>query len=245
MYYLMTFSIFKELYIHHHNKLGDIFINPKRNLIPSLSITPIPRQPLICFLFGFVCSDAFELCSRKLLRVPWTARRSNQSSSKGNQSWIFIERTDAEAETPILWPPDGKSDLLEETLMLGKIEGGRKRGWQRMRWLDGITRWTWVWVNSGSWWWTGKPGVLQSMGLQSHTWMSDWTDWLILGISYTWHRITNIQPLVSNFFCLVYFKVHLPCSMYPKQCRPLLSVPPPLAGGGCWRLGYFSAGSCY
>ena len=54
--------------------------------------------------------DAFELwCWRRLLRVPWTARRSNQSDSKGDQSWVFIGRTDIEAETPILWPPDGKS----------------------------------------------------------------------------------------------------------------------------------------
>ena len=58
---------------------------------------------------------------------------------KGDQSWIFIGRTDAEAETPILWPPDAKNWSLEKTLMLGKIEGGRRRGWQRMRWLDSIT----------------------------------------------------------------------------------------------------------
>ena len=54
---------------------------------------------------------------------------------KGNQSWVFIGRTDVEAETPILWPPDS----FEKTLMLGKIEGRRRRGQQRMRWLDGIT----------------------------------------------------------------------------------------------------------
>ena len=58
---------------------------------------------------------------------------------KGNQSWIFIGRTDIEAETPILWPPDVKNWLIGKTLMLGKIEGGKRRGWQRMRWLDGIT----------------------------------------------------------------------------------------------------------
>ena len=54
---------------------------------------------------------------------------------KGDQSWVFIGRTDAEAETPILWPPDS----FEKTLMMGKIEGRRRRGWERMRWLDGIT----------------------------------------------------------------------------------------------------------
>ena len=58
---------------------------------------------------------------------------------KGNQSWIFIGRTDAEAETPILWSPDVKSWLTGQDPDAGKIEGGRKRGWQRMRWLDGIT----------------------------------------------------------------------------------------------------------
>ena len=58
---------------------------------------------------------------------------------KGNQSWIFIGRTDAERETPILWPPDQRMDSLEKTLVLGKVEGRRRRGQQRMRWLDGIT----------------------------------------------------------------------------------------------------------
>ena len=59
---------------------------------------------------------------------------------EGNQSWMFIGRTDAEAETPILWPPDMKNWLIgKETLMLGKIEGRRRNGWQRLRWLDGIT----------------------------------------------------------------------------------------------------------
>ena len=74
----------------------------------------------------------------RLLRVLWTARRYNQSILKGNQSWIFIGRTDAKAETPILQPLMWRTDSFEKTLMLGKIEGGR-RGWQRMRWLDGIT----------------------------------------------------------------------------------------------------------
>ena len=72
--------------------------------------------------------------------VPWTARRSNlKLDPKGNQSWIFIRRTDAEAEAPILWPPDAKNWLIEKNLMLGKINGKRKMGRQRIRWLDGIT----------------------------------------------------------------------------------------------------------
>ena len=63
----------------------------------------------------------------------------NPVNPKGNQSWIFIGKTDAEAETPILWPPDTRADSLEKTLMLGNIEGKRRRGWQRMRCLNGIT----------------------------------------------------------------------------------------------------------
>ena len=81
--------------------------------------------------------DAFELwCWRRLLRVPWTARRSNQSILKGNQFWILFGRTDAEAETSILMQ---RTESFEKTLMLEKIEGRRRRGRQRMRWLDGIT----------------------------------------------------------------------------------------------------------
>ena len=57
---------------------------------------------------------------------------------KGDQSWVFIGRSDAEAESPTLWPPVGRADSLEKTLMLGKIEGRRRRGRQKMRWLDGI-----------------------------------------------------------------------------------------------------------
>ena len=75
----------------------------------------------------------------KTLENPLNCNEIQQVHPKGNQSWIFIGRTDAEAETPILWPHHAKIDSLEKTLMLGKIEGRRRRGWQRMRWLDDIT----------------------------------------------------------------------------------------------------------
>ena len=74
-------------------------------------------------------------------------------------------------------------DSLEKTLMLGGIGGRRRRGRQRIRWLDGITdSMTWVWVNSGSWWWTGRPGVLQSIGSQRvrHDWATE-LNWRVVG----------------------------------------------------------------
>ena len=98
---------------------------------------------------------------------------------KGDRSWIFIGRTDAEAETPILWPPEeepthGKRAWCWERLKAGGE--GEDRGWDG--WMASPTRWTWIWVSSGSWWWTGRPGVPQSMGsvTSSWTWLSDWTE---------------------------------------------------------------------
>ena len=75
----------------------------------------------------------------KTLENPLDCKEIQPVHAKGNQSWIFIGRTDVEAETPILWHLMRRMDSLEKTLMLGKIEGGRRRGRQRMRWLDGIT----------------------------------------------------------------------------------------------------------
>ena len=75
----------------------------------------------------------------KILESPLDCKEIKPLNPKRNQPWIFIGRTDAEAETPILWPPDVKSWPLEKTLRLGKTEGRRRRGQQKMRWLDGIT----------------------------------------------------------------------------------------------------------
>ena len=73
----------------------------------------------------------------KTLESPLDCKEIHTVHPKGNQSGVFIGRTDAEAETPILWPHDAKTDSLEKTLMLEKIESRRRREWQRMRWLDG------------------------------------------------------------------------------------------------------------
>ena len=110
--------------------------------------------------------DAFELwCWRRLLRVPWTARRSNQSILKETSPEYSLEGLMLKLKLQCFGHLMRRADSFEKTLMLGKIEGGRRKGRQRVKWLNGITGlWTWVWASSGSWWWTGKPGMLQSMG---------------------------------------------------------------------------------
>ena len=76
---------------------------------------------------------------KKTLESPLDCKEIQPVHSKGDQSWVFFGRNDAEAETPVLWPPHRRVDSLEKTLMLGRIGGRRRRGRQRMRWLDGIT----------------------------------------------------------------------------------------------------------
>ena len=117
--------------------------------------------------------DAFELwCWRRLLRIPWTARRSNQSILKISPG-CSLEGLMLKLKLQYSGHLMRRADTLEKTLMLGKIEGRRRgddRGWDG--WMASATRWTWVWVNSGSWWWTGRPGMLHSMGSQrvGHNW---------------------------------------------------------------------------
>ena len=111
--------------------------------------------------------DAFELwCWRKFLRVPWTARRSNQSILGEISPGCSLEGLMLKLKLQYFGHLMGRADSFEKTLILGKIES-RRRGWQRMRWLDGITdSMDMSLVNSRSWWWTGRPGVLQFMGSQ-------------------------------------------------------------------------------
>ena len=84
-------------------------------------------------------TDAFEQWCWRRLNSPLDSKEIKPVNPKGNQSWIFIGRTDAEAEAPIIGHLMCRADSLEKSLMLGKIEGRRRRGWQRMRWLDGIS----------------------------------------------------------------------------------------------------------
>ena len=113
----------------------------------------------------------------KTLESPLDNKEIQPVHPEGDQSWVFIGRTDAEAETPVLWPPHAKSWLIgkdpdgwEE---LGAGGEGDDRGWDG--WMASPTRWTWVWVNSGSLWRTGRPGVLRFVGSQrvGHDWATE------------------------------------------------------------------------
>ena len=112
---------------------------------------------------------------RRLLRVPWTAHRSNQSILKEISPGCSLEGMMLKLKLHYIGHLIRRTDSSEKTLMLGEI-GGMRGIRQRMRWLASLTRWTWVWVNSRSWWWTGRPGMLRFMGSQSRTWLSDWTE---------------------------------------------------------------------
>ena len=126
-------------------------------------------------------SHAFELwCWRRLLRVPWTARRSNQSILKEISPGCSLEGMMLKLKLQYFGYLMRRVDSLEKTLMLGGIGAGGEgddRGWDG--WMASPTRWTWVWVNFRSWWWTGRPGVLQFMGSQrlGHDWATElnWT----------------------------------------------------------------------
>ena len=162
---------------------GNIMTNPD-NILKSRDIT-LPTK--VCLVKALVipvvvygCEswaikkaehwriDAFELWWwRRLLRVsPLNSREIKSVNPRGNQSWLFIGRTDAKAEALILWLPDAKNWITEKDPDAGKDWDG---------WMASPTQWTWIWASSGRWWRTGKPGVLQFMGSQrvGHNWVTE------------------------------------------------------------------------
>ena len=126
--------------------------------------------------------DDFELwCWRRLSRVPWTARRSNQSILKispGCSLEGLMLKLKLQYFSHLIW----RADTSEKTLCSERLRAGGEgddRGWDG--WMASLTQWTWVWVDSGSWWWTGRPGMLRFMGSQRVGRLSDWTElnWMV------------------------------------------------------------------
>ena len=134
--------------------------------------------------------DDFELWCWRRLEIPLDCKEIQPVHPNRNQSWVFIGRTDIEAETPTLGHLMRRADSFEKTLILGKIEGQGRRGRKRMRWLvASLTQWTWVWVDSGSWWWAGRPGVLWFMGSQR--------------VGYNW--MTELDRIYNKKYCAFYY----------------------------------------
>ena len=109
---------------------------------------------------------------------PWESlglQRDKITQSKGNQPWIFIGRTDTEAEIPVFWSPDVKSWLFGKDLDAGKDWSQKEKRRGKHGYIASLTQWTWIWANFQKEWGTEEPGMLQSIGLQSETQLSDWT----------------------------------------------------------------------
>ena len=147
-------------------------------------------------------------CWRRLLRVPWTARRSNQSILKEISPGCSLEglmlRLKLQYFGHLVW----RADSFEKTLLLGRIGSRKRRGRQRMRWLDGITDSMDMSLSeSGSWWWTGRPGILQFMGSQrvGHDWVIElnWMSFSVAG-SYSCCKVHfNVNIDILAFFWLI------------------------------------------
>ena len=150
--------------------------------------------------------DAFELwCWRRLLRVPWTARRSNQSilkeiSPKYSLKGLML-KLKLQYSGHLMW----RVDSVKKTLMLGKTEGRRRRGWQMMRWLDGITDlmdMSLSWTLSGSWWWTRRHAAVHGVA-KSRTRLSDWpalnvTDETGIHSAARWYHAWKMESALSE-----------------------------------------------
>ena len=146
-----------------------------------------------------------------ILESPLDCKEIQPVHSEGDQPWVFFGRNDAKAETPILWPPHAKSWLIGKDSDAGRDWGQEEKGttgWDG--WIASLTRWTWIWVNSGSWWGTGRPGVLQFMGSQrvGHDWATDliWSDSdqceVISHCSFDLH-FSNNEPCWASFHVFV------------------------------------------
>ena len=146
----------------------------------------------------------------KTFENPLDSKEIQPVHPEGDQSWVFIGRNDAKAETPILWPPHVKSWVIGKEPWcwegLGAGGEGDDRGWDD--WMASLTRWTWVWVNSGSWWWRGRPGVLRFMGSQrvGQDWVTElnWTEFYFMIVLFFFFFLIKCRPVIllsQSLYC--------------------------------------------
>ena len=129
----------------------------------------------------------------KTLESPLDCKEIQPVHPKGDQSWVFTGRTDVTADTPILWPPHVKTWLTGKQPDAGGDWGQEEKG------MSSLTQWKWVWVDSGSWWWTGRPGVLRFMGSKraGHEWETE-LNWTEMSSFYTPKRSVLIDFFLPN-----------------------------------------------
>ena len=143
----------------------------------------------------------------KTLESPLDCKKIQPILPKGNQSWIFIGKTDAKAETPILWPPDTKLTHLKRPWCWERLKAGGEGdngGWDG--WMASLTWWTWIWASSWTWWRTGKPGMLQSIGLQRvrHDWVTElsWTPSMCVLVRFSSEMFREGNGTSLQYSCL-------------------------------------------
>ena len=186
--------------------------------------------------------DVFELWYwRRLLRVPWTARRSNQSILKEISPGCSLEGLMLKLKLQYFAHLMRRTDSFEKTLMLGKIEGDN-RGWNC--WMASPTWWTWIWTSFSSWWWTERPSVLQSLGSQivRHNWMTELIHAQSLScVSAAPWTVFRQVPMSMEFSRQEYWSSlsFLPSEHFPNPGTE--PMPPALAGrffttGATWKV---------
>ena len=158
-----------------------LILNFRPSELWESNVRPYEATPFVAFVLVSLGESVVPLncgVGEDSLRVPCTARRSNQSILKEISPEYSLEGLMLKLKLQYFGHLMLRTDSLEKTLMLGKIEGGRRGGWDG--WVASLTQWTWLWASSGIWWWIGRPGVQRFMGSQrvGHDWVTElnWTE---------------------------------------------------------------------
>ena len=200
-------------------KNRDITLPTNVHLVKAMVFTVVMYRCECCTIKKDECWKNWcfwTVVLQKTLESPLDCKESQPVYLKGNQSWIFIGRSDAEAETPILWPPDAKNWLIGKDWFWERLKVGGEgddRGWDGC--MSSPTWWTWVWASFRSLWWTGKPGMLQSMGSQKvrHDWVTE----------LNWSYFCNIHTYFSLFSVTFHF-IQTKISQSPSWYQPIASL---------------------